>query len=81
MIALKSPPVVRIIDNVESFGGESAADYAALPTPRHAVDYIMDTFPIVRRKDEAVYGSYRTKEAILREYDGMLETIVNEKSI
>ena len=25
----------------------------AFPTPRHAVDYIMDTFPIVKRKDEA----------------------------
>jgi len=22
------------------------------PTPRHAVNYIMDTFPIVKRKDE-----------------------------
>ena len=32
------------------------------------VAYIMDTFPIVRRKDEAQYGTYRTKEAILREY-------------
>jgi len=27
----------------------------AFPTPRHAVSYIMDTFPIVKRKDEAKY--------------------------
>ena len=26
----------------------------------------MDTFPIVKRKDEAAFGSYRTKELILR---------------
>jgi hypothetical protein len=30
------------------------------PTPRDAVSYIMDTFPIVRRKDEEKYnGDYR----------------------
>ncbi|WP_192825989.1 Eco57I restriction-modification methylase domain-containing protein, partial [Deinococcus wulumuqiensis] len=28
---------------------------------REDVDYVMDTFPIVRRKDEAAHGSYRTK--------------------
>lgn len=36
---------------------------------RDDVDYIMDTFPIVRRKDEAAHGTYRTKEAILQVYD------------
>ncbi|MEU5278732.1 DNA methyltransferase [Streptomyces asoensis] len=39
--------------------------------PREDVDYILDTFPIVRRKDEAKYGTYRTKELILAEYDRM----------
>ncbi|PZH17196.1 restriction endonuclease [Streptomyces sp. NTH33] len=39
--------------------------------PRDDVDYILDTFPIVRRKDEAKYGTYRTKELILAEYDRM----------
>ncbi|MEU2908349.1 Eco57I restriction-modification methylase domain-containing protein [Streptomyces massasporeus] len=38
---------------------------------REDADYILDTFPIVRRKDEAKYGSYRTKELILEEYDRM----------
>jgi hypothetical protein len=38
---------------------------------REDVDYILDTFPIVRRKDEAKYGTYRTKELILAEYDRM----------
>ncbi|MBM0236533.1 N-6 DNA methylase [Micromonospora sp. ATA32] len=38
---------------------------------RDDVDYIMETFPIGRRKDEAKYGTYRTKELILAEYDRM----------
>ncbi|MFF5012635.1 Eco57I restriction-modification methylase domain-containing protein [Streptomyces sp. NPDC001165] len=38
---------------------------------RDNADYILDTFPIVRRKDEAKYGTYRTKELILAEYDRM----------
>jgi hypothetical protein len=37
---------------------------------RDDVDYVMDTFPIVKRKDEAAHGGhYRTKEAILAVYD------------
>lgn len=38
---------------------------------RDDTDYILDTFPIIKRKDEAKYGSYRTKELILAEYDRM----------
>lgn len=38
---------------------------------RADVDYIMDTFPIVRRKDEAAHGEYRTKRVILEIYDEM----------
>lgn len=49
---------------------------ASFPTPRHAVDYIMDTFPIVRRKDEEKYdGDYRTKRVILEIYDAMQTAI------
>lgn len=36
---------------------------------RPDVDYIMETFPVVKRKDVAAHGSYRTKEAILSVYD------------
>jgi hypothetical protein len=35
------------------------------------VDYIMETFPIVKRKDEAQHGCYRTKAAILEIYDAL----------
>ena len=46
------------------------------PTPRDAVAYIMDTFPIVKRRDEEKYeGDYRTKRVILEIYDAMTESI------
>jgi hypothetical protein len=58
---------------------ESAADLVRLmkhfPTPRHAVDFILDTFPIVRRKDESRFSEYRTKRVILELYDAMQESI------
>ncbi len=45
-------------------------------TPRDAVAYIMDTFPIVRRKDEEKYdGDYRTKRVVLEICDAMQEAI------
>jgi hypothetical protein len=49
---------------------------ASFPTPRDAVSYIMDTFPIVRRKDEEKYnGDYRTKRVILEIYDALQDSI------
>ena len=59
---------------------ETAGELAELarhfPTPRDAVAYIMDTFPIVRRKDEQKYnGDYRTKRVTLEIYDAMQEAI------
>ncbi|NVM22774.1 MAG: N-6 DNA methylase [Desulfobacterales bacterium] len=42
---------------------------------RDDVDYIMDTFPIVKRKDEERYGEYRTKSVILEIYDDMLKAM------
>ena len=35
--------------------------------------YILDTFPIVRRKDEATHGTYRTRDTILALYDQFAE--------
>ena len=51
------------------------------PTPRDAISYIMDTFPIVRRKDEAKFGEYRTKRVILEVYDQITETIEANEAI
>ncbi len=42
---------------------------------RDDVGYIMDTFPIVCRKDEEKYGEYRTKRVILEIYDAMHRAI------
>jgi len=42
---------------------------------RDDVDYIMEQFPIVKRKDERAYGEYRTKNTILRYYDRMQEAM------
>jgi hypothetical protein len=46
---------------------------------RDDVDYIMETFPIVKRKDEKEYGEYRTKRVILKIYDEMLRAIETEE--
>lgn len=49
---------------------------------RDDVDYIMETFPVVRRKDEATYGEYRTKRVILEMYDEMAEVLAaNEAAV
>ena len=54
---------------------ETAEQLAGLthyfPTPKDAVGYIMDTFPIVRRKDETRFGEYRSKSVVLDIYDAM----------
>ncbi len=42
---------------------------------REDVDYIMETFPIVKRRDEKLYGEYRTKRVILEIYDEMRRTM------
>jgi hypothetical protein len=40
---------------------------------RDDTDYILDTFPIVRKNDEKAHGEYRTKRVILEVYDAMAE--------
>ncbi len=42
---------------------------------RDDVDYIMETFPIVKRKDEKAHGEFRTKRVILQTYDAMAGAI------
>lgn len=38
---------------------------------RDDVDYVMETFPIVRKNDEKAHGEYRTKRVILETYDAL----------
>ena len=55
---------------------EELADLTAhFPTPRDAVAYILDTFPIIRRRDEKQHGDYRTKRQILKCYNAMQTAI------
>jgi hypothetical protein len=52
-----------------------AAYFHLYGVEREDVDYILETFPIVRRKDEARFGEYRTKRLILDVYDRMAAAI------
>ena len=38
---------------------------------REDAAYILDTFPIVRRHDEAAFGNYRTKDMVLAYYNAL----------
>jgi hypothetical protein len=60
---------------------QPAALIQAFPTPRAAVSYILDTFPIVKRKDEAKFnGDYRTKRVILEIYDALATAMQTGKA-
>jgi uncharacterized BrkB/YihY/UPF0761 family membrane protein len=37
----------------------------------------MDTFPILKRKDEAKHGTYRTKDTILQIYDALAHSMAS----
>jgi hypothetical protein len=46
---------------------------------REDVDYVMDTFPIVRDRDVKAQGEYRTKRVILEIYDELAQAIESGK--
>ncbi len=51
-----------------------AAFFLLYGVTREDVDYIMDTFPVIKKREETEYnGEYRTKELILRIYDALAE--------
>lgn len=52
-----------------------AAFFHLYQVGRDDLDYIMDTFPIVRRKDEVEHGDYRTKRLIIERYDALTESM------
>ena len=58
-----------------ALGWENPPEHVAMYLARHAISYIMDTFPIVKRKDEAQHGHYRTKATILQIFDGLAEAM------
>lgn len=52
-----------------------AAFFHLYQIAREDIDYIMDTFPILKRRDEEKYGEYRTKRFILEIYDEVSEAM------
>jgi hypothetical protein len=48
---------------------------------RDELAYILDTFPIVRRKDEAQYGEYRTKRMVLEKYEVLNQELSQDCSV
>jgi len=71
------------LGTAEEWGADNPELREMFPTPRDAVEYIMETFPIVKRKDikrteikneegeVTTEGTYITKERILQIYDQM----------
>ncbi|WP_342372510.1 hypothetical protein PCC79_16550 [Propioniciclava soli] len=70
---LQSPASWRVPSRDVVRGELDAACFHIYGLGREEVEYVMDTFPIVKRKDEAAYGTYRTKDLILSAYDAMAE--------
>ena len=74
--------LAKVISNDAAFDSQAQAGF---PTPntstdearifsfygfsRSDIEHAMDSFPIVRRKDEAEHGYYKTKEEILKAFD------------
>jgi hypothetical protein len=52
-----------------------AAFFHLFGIPRDDVDYIMETFPVVRDRDEKRHGDYRTKLQVLSIWDAMQAAI------
>jgi len=61
--------------DIPAGGGGTVYIDAFYGIERDDVDYIMEAFPITKRKDEAKCGDYRTKLQILQVYDAMAEAI------
>jgi hypothetical protein len=62
------PPSNPLVSAPHAALQDGSKDYSI---KRDDVDYIMETFPIMKRKEEKQYGEYRTKRVILEIYDEM----------
>ncbi len=56
-----------------------AAFFHLYGLPRDDVDYVMETFPIVKRHDVEAHGYFRTKNLILARYDAMAQAAATGK--
>jgi hypothetical protein len=50
-----------------------AAYFHLYDVSRENVSFVLESFPIFQRNDEASFGEYRTKRVILEIYDAMAE--------
>lgn len=50
-----------------------AAFFLLYGIARDDADYILDTFPVLRRSDERTYGEFRTKRVVLELYDALAQ--------
>lgn len=57
-----------------------AAFFHLYEIPREDVDYILDTFPVVRNNDMRAYQEYRTKRVILEIYDALARAVETGQS-
>lgn len=75
-----APSIEARVDRLNAFPGSEeiraklraeldAALFHLYGVTRDDADYILETFPIVKRKDIARHGEYRTKRLILQAYD------------
>jgi hypothetical protein len=71
-----SPPFVWDLDRRVRLRAElDAALFHLYGVDEEAVDYVMEGFPIVKRRDEEQHGGYRTKALILDVYRKMADAI------
>ncbi len=67
------PPFIWDEDRRAHLRADLDALYAHLyGLTREELDYILETFPIVKRKDEEKYGEYRTKRLVLEAFDELV---------
>jgi len=73
-------PFHRDLGQETEWPQQPAALTQAFPTPRAAVPYILDTFPIVKRKDEEKFtDNYRTKRTILKIHGAIAKAMKSGK--
>ena len=75
-VAVACLAVACRVENVAPEGAKircelDAAFFHLYGLSRNDTDYVMDTFPIVRKNDEKAHGEFRTKRVILEIYDAM----------
>lgn len=57
-----------------------AAFFVLFGLSRDEVDYVLDTYPIIRSHDEVVHGEFLTKRLVLDAFDGMQQAVLDGTS-